>query len=62
VEPLLPDAPDPWLKLLQPQAIARDAVVGNVSLQFPAELLVLLRDRPMPIVATPLGDPFESSA
>ena len=36
VEPFAPDSPDPLLKLLQPQAIARDAVVGKVAPQFPA--------------------------
>ena len=60
MEPFLPDAPDPLLKLLQPWAIARDAVVSKVALKFLAQLLVLLRNRPVPIVATPLGDPFES--
>jgi hypothetical protein len=56
MEPFLPDAPDPLLKLLHPWAMARDAVVRTVPLQFLAELLVLLRNRPVPIVAAPLGD------
>jgi hypothetical protein len=61
MEPLLPDTPHPLLKLLQPQAIARDAVVSKVTVQCSAELPVLLRNRPVPMVAAPLGDPFASS-
>ncbi len=60
MEPFLPDSPDPLPKLLQPQAVARDAVVGKVPPKFLTELLVLLRHRPMPVAATPLGDPFET--
>src|SRR5688500_8396384 len=60
MEPFLPRPLDPLSKLPQPQVIACDAVVGIVAPKFLAQLLVLLRNRSMPITTTPLGNPFES--
>jgi hypothetical protein len=61
MEPFLPDSLDSLPKLLQPQVIACNAVVGEVASKFLAQLLVLLHNRSVPIVPTPLGDPLESS-
>ena len=60
MEPFLPQFLDPFPELLQPQAITRDAVVSKVASNFLAQLPVLLRNRPMPVMATPLGDAFQS--
>jgi len=60
MEPFLPGPLDPMSKLAQPQVIACNAVVGKVAPKFLAQLLVLLRNRSVPITTTPLGDAFES--
>jgi hypothetical protein len=60
MEPFLPGPLDPLPKLAQPQVIACDAVVGKVAPKFLAQLLVLLRNRSVPITTTPLGDALES--
>ena len=60
MEPFLPKPLNPFPVLVQPQIIARDAVVRKVATNFLAQLPMLFRNRPMPVVATPLGDAFES--
>jgi hypothetical protein len=58
MEPFLPASLDSLPKLPQPQVIACNAVVGKVAPQFLAQLLVLLRNRSVSVVTTPLGDPL----
>jgi hypothetical protein len=62
MEPFAPDSPDALPKLAQPWAIAREAVVGIVTSEFAAQLLVLLRNRQVPVAATPFSNPFQTSA
>ena len=62
MEPFLPDSSDPLIEFLQPEPIARDAVIGVVASNFLAQLPVLLHNRFVPMATTPLVDPFESSA
>ena len=59
MEPFLPQFLDPFPIFAQPQVVTRDAVVSKVTANFLAQLPMLLRNRPMPVVATPLGDSFQ---
>src|SRR5688572_10563014 len=60
MQPFLPDSPDPLIEFLQPEPIARDAIVGVVSSKFLAQLPVLRHHRFVPIATTPLVDPPQS--
>ncbi len=60
-QPLAPAAFDLPLKTPQGARIAGDAVVGVVTHELPSERRMLLRERPVPLIPTPLPDPVHST-